>query len=114
MKKIILLFITLGLATLSHAQLTKADAETIIKNADVTSLEKIFLTFKTNESATKHKMNDENLASYESLDPKTATIEFTENYLHISGKTYDAYIPYDKIKFIHVTKGKSLQIKISE
>lgn len=114
MKKIFLLFFALGFLNVAYSQLNKDDVKEILKSVDLKSFDKVYITFNTSEAASKHKMMDENLASYEALDPKTMEVEFKGNYLHIYGQNYNLYIPYDEIKYIHTTKGKSLQIKISQ
>ena len=114
MKKIFLLFTCLGLMNVGFSQLQKSDVEAIFTKIDFSSFEKVYITFNTSEAGAKHNMRDENLASYEALDPKTITVEYADNYIHLSGSSYDVFIPYDKIKYIHTTKGKSIQIKLSK
>ena len=113
MKKIFLLIASLTLFNCGFGQLQRQDVESILTKIDFKSFEKVYITFNTSEASSKHKMSDENLASYEALDPKTIELEYSENYMHIMGSTYDIFIPYDKIKYIHTTKGKSIQFKLS-
>ncbi len=114
MKRVFLAVLSFCFLNVGYSQFQKADVQEILNSIDMNSLEKVYITFNTSEAQSKHKMMDENLASYEALDPKTLEIEFKDNYLHLNGKNYDLYVPYDKIKYIHTTKSKSLQIKISK
>ena len=100
MKKLGLFFFLLGFYGVSHAQMTKHDVEEIFTSININKYPKFYITF-SNEVGSKKKMENENLAPYEALDPKTAKFEYKENYLHLNGKNYDIYIPYNQIKYIH-------------
>ena len=112
MRKLTFLLFILGFYGVTNAQMTKNDVEEIFTSVDLNEFPKFYITFNT-EVGNKKKMENENLACYESLDPKTAEFEYKENYLHLNGKSYDIYIPYDQIKYIHKVKGKSIQIRLS-
>jgi hypothetical protein len=113
MKKILLLIISLGIFNFSYAQLEKEDVQDIFTHIDVKAYPKFYVSFNT-ESANKHKMEDENLASYESLNTATLKIEYMKNFMKITGDTYTVFLPYDKIKYIHTIKNHSIQIRVSQ
>ena len=112
MKKLVLLFFFISFYGAANAQMTKSDVEEIFTSVNINEFPKFYITFNS-EVGNKKKMGNENLASYEALDPKTAEFEYKETYLHLNGKSYDIYIPYNQIKYIHKIKGKSIQIRLS-
>lgn len=113
MKKILLLIASLGIINFSYAQLNKADVEDIFTHIDIKSYPQFYVSFNTT-NPTKHKMDDVNLAPYESLNTKTLKIEYMENFMKISGESYTVFLPYDKIKYIHTVKDHSIQIRVSQ
>jgi hypothetical protein len=112
MKQLVTALFIWGALNFANAQMVKSDVQEIFSSVDINDFPRFFITFNT-EGGNKHKMEDENLASYEGLDPKTAEFEYKDNYLHLNGKQYDIYIPYNQIKYIHKIKGKSIQIRLS-
>ena len=94
----------------SSAQLEKEDVQEIFSEIDVKSYPNFYIAFNTD--ASKHKMEDENLAAYEALNPKTLKLEFKENFMKVSGESYVVFLPYDKIKYIHTVEDKSIQIRV--
>ena len=113
MKKILLLTLALGAFNFSYAQLDKEDIKEIFSEIDIKSYPKFFITFNT-DGSDKHKMENENLASYEALNTKTLKLDFKDNYIKVSGDSYVVFLPYDKIKYIHTVKEKSIQIRVSQ
>ncbi len=111
MKKIFLLVVALGVFQFSFAQLQKNDVKEIFGKIDVKTYEKFYIVFHSDD-AHRH-MEDANLASYESLNVATMKIEYKENYLQITGKAYQVFLPYDKIKYIHTIKGKTIQMRVN-
>ena len=113
MKNILLLIFSLGVLNLSYGQLEKEDVKEIFSHIDVKSFPKFYISF-SNEVSGKHKMENENLAAYESLNTGTLKLEFNSHYLKISGDSYMVFLPYDKIKYVHTVKAHSIQIRVSE
>jgi hypothetical protein len=112
-KLFLLLLITLGTFTYSHAQLEKEDVMEIFSDMNIKSYPQFFIIFNS-DGVTKHTMVDENLAAYEALNTKTLKIEYKENYIKISGESYEVFLPYDKIKYIHTVKDKSIQVRVNQ
>jgi hypothetical protein len=75
MKKLIILLFTLSICSVSNAQMTKTDVKEIFSSIDMNQYPKFYITFNS-EGGNKHKMENENLASYEALDPKTTQFEY--------------------------------------
>jgi hypothetical protein len=113
MKKTLLLILVLGVYSFSYAQLEKEDVQEIFSQIEVKSYPKFFIAFNS-DGLNKHKMENENLAAYESLNTATLKIEYKENYMKVTGDSYGVFLPYDKIKYIHTVKGHSIQIRVSQ
>ena len=111
MKKVFLLLLSIGMFQISYAQLQKNDVKEILGQVDIKTYPKFYIAFHSDDGH-KH-MGNANLASYEELSTSTMNIEYKENYLQISGKAYKVFLPYDEIKYIHLIKGKAIQLRVT-
>jgi hypothetical protein len=108
MKKVLFIFSLFLFSTFTHAQLSKSEAEGMLKSDIINDVKDIFLIRTREHDGTKKGWFEK----FERLDPKSIKIIFNEKSMEMDGKSYIAFIPYDKIKLIFVKRNEHLTIEL--
>jgi hypothetical protein len=108
MKKIIVTIVITLLSFYAQAQLSKAEVEKTINSVNFQELKDVFLIRTREHDGSKQGWFEK----FEKLDPKSVKIVFNENSMELDGKSYIAFIPYDKIKLIFMKRSEHLTIEL--
>jgi len=108
MKKIFLTVLVSLFSMYAQAQLSKSEVEKTINSVNFQELKDVFLIRTREHDGSKQGWFEK----FEKLDPKTVKIIFNENSMEMDGKSYVAFIPYDKIKLIFMKRGEHLTIEL--
>jgi len=108
MKKIFLTVLVSLFSMYAQAQLSKPEVEKTINSVNFQELKDVFLIRTREHDGSKQGWFEK----FEKLDPKTVKIIFNENSMEMDGKSYVAFIPYDKIKLIFMKRGEHLTIEL--
>jgi len=107
MKKLFIVLAFLSAAFSSKAQMTKSEAESMIKGVNLAEIKDIYL-IRTRARDGAQGWSEKS----EQFDPKTCKWEFGERSVKVEGTSYAVLIPYDKIKVIFLKKGSYLTIEL--
>lgn len=108
MKKIFLTVLVSLFSMYAQAQLSKPEVEKTINSVNFQELKDVFLIRTREHDGSKQGWFEK----FEKLDPKSVKIIFNENSMEMDGKSYVAFIPYDKIKLIFMKRGEHLTIEL--
>jgi len=108
MKKIFLTVLVSLFSMYAQAQLSKSEVEKTINSVNFQELKDVFLIRTREHDGSKQGWFEK----FEKLDPKSVKIIFNENSMEMDGKSYVAFIPYDKIKLIFMKRGEHLTIEL--
>jgi hypothetical protein len=108
MKKIIVTIVITLFSFYAQAQLSKAEVEKTINSVNFQELKDVFLIRTREHDGSKQGWFEK----FEKLDPKSVKIVFNENSMELDGKSYIAFIPYDKIKLIFMKRSEHLTIEL--
>ena len=108
MKKIFVTIVITLFSFYAQAQLTKTEVEKTINSVNFQELKDVFLIRTREHDGSKQGWFEK----FEKLDPKSIKIVFNENSLEMDGKSYVAFIPYDKIKLIFMKRSEHLTIEL--
>ena len=108
MKKAVFIFAFSLISFFAEAQLSKSEVEGMLKNVNFNEIKDIFLIRTREHDGSKQGWFEK----FEKLDPKTVKVVYNEKSMEMDGKSYLAFIPYDKIKLIFVKRGEHLTIEL--
>jgi hypothetical protein len=108
MKKIIVTIVITLFSFYAQAQLSKAEVEKTINSVNFQELKDVFLIRTREHDGSKQGWFEK----FEKLDPKSVKIVFNEHSMELDGKSYIAFIPYDKIKLIFMKRSEHLTIEL--
>jgi hypothetical protein len=108
MKNSIFIFVFILVSFFAEAQMSKTEVEGILRSDILNDVKDIFLIRTREHDGSKKGWFEK----FERLDPKTVKIVYNEKSMEMDGKSYVAFIPYDKIKLIFVKRGEHLTIEL--
>lgn len=108
MKNVILIFVFTLISFFAEAQMSKSEVEGVLRSDILNEVKDIFLIRTREHDGSKKGWFEK----FERLDPKTVKIVYNEKSMEMDGKSYVAFIPYDKIKLIFVKRGEHLTIEL--
>jgi hypothetical protein len=108
MKKTVLTLVISIVSFFAQAQLSKSEVEKMLTSVNFQEIKDIFLIRTREHDGSKQGWFEK----FEKLDPKSVKIVYGENSMEMDGKSYVAFIPYDKIKLIFMKRSEHLTIEL--